>query len=76
MLSAADGRMTGEEQKRKAQEGKLHVKRQEIYKAKVRVDHPSHFLSFSADALIDYRHPQAVLVSTRSNRVIQILRQY
>ncbi|KIM81624.1 hypothetical protein PILCRDRAFT_8662 [Piloderma croceum F 1598] len=33
MPSTADGRVTGEAQKRKAQEGKLHVKRQE--KAKI-----------------------------------------
>jgi hypothetical protein len=76
MPSAADGRVTGEEQKRKAQEGKLHVKRQEMDKAKVRVDPPSRLLYFSADALLDFRSPQAVLVSTQSNRVIQTLRQY
>jgi hypothetical protein len=58
-------------QKRKAEEGKLHVKRQEMDKAKVRGDPTLFFSRFAiANEFSDNGRGQTVFLSFGSNRVV------
>ena len=69
-------RVQEKKQTREAQEGKLHVKRQEMDKAKVCVNPPLPAFFFRTDTFLDNGCSQTILVSTWSNGTRQAFRGY